>query len=153
MKKLPPIEKIYEAWSAIADDRVIMREGRATVCSSNRAKEYIVSWAGNVYSSNDNATHWQGYAGYPVIAVLMLQGLLPLDRDIAALFVGINWTEANAAAKRDYAKAVETVFAQLQCDEEKQSAARLENIRVYDALKALNIEITRSAPRKPHGSV
>ena len=69
-----------------------------------------MSWNGEAYSSNDSATPWQGYAGYPVIAVLMLRGKLPLYRDVSALFAGINWTESYAEAKRDYAKAVATVF-------------------------------------------
>ena len=84
MEKLPPIAKVYEAWSAVADGRVKLHpdERRATVTSSNGEKEYTVSWDedGAAYSSNDNATYWQGYAGYPVIAVLMEQGALPLDR-------------------------------------------------------------------------
>ena len=87
MEKLPPIEKVYEAWSAVADGRVALHpdERRAAIASSNGAKTYTVAWNenGSTYSSNDNATYWQGYAGYPVIAVLMLQGRLPLDRAAA----------------------------------------------------------------------
>ena len=90
MEKLPPIAKVYEAWSAVADGRVKLHpdERRATVTSSNGEKEYTVSWDedGAAYSSNDNATYWQGYAGYPVIAVLMEQGELPLDRAAAEAF-------------------------------------------------------------------
>ena len=152
MKKLPPTEKIYEAWSAVADGRVALQTDRATVASSNRIKEYKVSWNGKTYFSNDNATRWQGYAGYPIIAVLMLQGRLPLDENIAAWFAGINWTEMNAAAKRDYAKAVEAVFARIGLDEERQDKARTEALKVYTALVSLDIEIQRPAPRKARGS-
>ena len=74
MEKLPPVEKIYEAWSAVADGRVAIDEAarKATVVSSDRTREYTVSWSddGSVYTSNDNATYWRGYAGYPVIAVM-----------------------------------------------------------------------------------
>lgn len=149
MKKLPPVEKIYEAWSAIADGRVTMKTDSALVASSNRAKEYTVSWDGKAFSSTDNATLWQGYAGYPVIAVLMLQGRLPLDTHIAALFAGVNWTNANAAAKRDYAKAVATVFAQFGFDREQQDRIRAEAQKTYTALAALDIEIRRKNSRKP----
>lgn len=164
MKKLPPIEKIYEAYSAIADDRVTIHShqtggnravgqreqpqqaehvGQASVLSSNRAKAYTVAWSGKKYTSNDNATYWQGYAGYPVIAVLMLQSILPLNKEMAAQFAGINWTKANAAAKRDYVRAVETVFAQLPCDEERKSEIRAEVARVYEVLQTLDIEVGR----------
>lgn len=77
MEKLPPLQKIYEAWSALADGRVEMGEDTADVASSNGAKHYTVSWTEDTYSSNDNASYWQGYAGYPVLAVLMKQGKLP----------------------------------------------------------------------------
>ena len=63
MQKLPPIEKIYEAYSAIVDGRIALFENYATVLSSNREKEYTVTWENDVYSANDNATYWQGYAG------------------------------------------------------------------------------------------
>lgn len=83
MKKRPPLEKIYEAYSAIADDRVSMGEHEAAVRSSDGGGEYRVTWTGDAYASTDNATYWQGYAGYPVLAVLLLQGHLPLDRTLA----------------------------------------------------------------------
>ena len=74
MEKMPPVEKIYEAWSAVADGRVTIDDAarKATVVSSDRTREYTVSWSddGSVYNSNDNATYWRGYAGYPVIAVM-----------------------------------------------------------------------------------
>ena len=53
---------------------------------------------GSTYSSNDNATYWQGYAGYPVIAVLMEQGELPLDRAAAEAFAHVDWTYLNAVS-------------------------------------------------------
>ena len=42
MEKLPPIEKVYEAWSAVADGRVALHpdERRAAIASSNGAKTY-----------------------------------------------------------------------------------------------------------------
>lgn len=87
MEKLPPLAKVFEAWSALADGRVALdaEERRASVASSNGAKAYTVAWSedGAVYSSNDSATYWQGYAGYPVITVLMAQGRLPFDRAMA----------------------------------------------------------------------
>ena len=80
LEKTGPIEKIYEAYTAIADDRITMHEDHAEVFSSDRSKSYTVSWKDNAYSSDDSATYWQGYPGYPVIAVLMLQGRLLYDR-------------------------------------------------------------------------
>lgn len=79
MKKLPPIEKIYEAWSALADRRVeedsgseaeceakntenwTASQGAAYVFSSDGSKVYRVTWKHAVYTSNGNASYWQGY--------------------------------------------------------------------------------------------
>ena len=106
LKKFPPIEKVYEAWTAIADGRVTMSENQALVSSSDGTKVYTVKFKGDIYSSDDNATYWQGYPGYPVIAVLMLQGRLTFDKDIAEQFKDINWTELNKKYKNKYSEAV-----------------------------------------------
>lgn len=77
MQKLPPIEKFYEAYSALADKRVTVEGSSAIVTSSDKTKTYKVEWQDNTYSSTDNATLWQGYAGYPVLSVLILQKSFP----------------------------------------------------------------------------
>ena len=82
MDKLPPLEKIPEAYTAIEDNRVELFSDYATVKSSDYKKEYLIKWKENIYSSNDNSTYWQGYAGYPVIAILMLQNKLSLNKKI-----------------------------------------------------------------------
>jgi hypothetical protein len=142
MSKLPPIEKIHEAYSAIADGRVTMfdDENRALVESSSRSKTYTVKWNNNAYSSTDNGTHWQGYAGYPIIASLMLQGKLTLDLVIAKLFAGINWTELNKKHKRNYAAAVQEIITERNYDAAIIAAAV--NI-VYEELKKLDIVVKR----------
>ena len=80
---MPPIAKVYEALSAVADGRVkLTGETTAEVLSSERDKTYTVKWSGGERSitSNDNATRWQGYIGYPIIAVLLETGRIPYDR-------------------------------------------------------------------------
>ena len=150
MEKLPPIAKVYEAWSAVADGRVVLHpnERCATVASSNAQKEYTVTWdeADAVYSSNDNATYWQGYAGYPVIAVLMAQGRLPFDNDMAEGFAHVDWTELNERQKRDYAAAVREVVDERGLDAAQADAAAHE---VLDALAALDVTVKRGAARPP----
>ena len=73
--KLPPIAKVYEALSAVADGRVrITGDTAAQVTSSTRDKTYTVHWSPDLahITANDNASHWQGYTGYPIIAVLFV---------------------------------------------------------------------------------
>lgn len=154
MKRLPPVEKIYEAYSAIADGRVKM-PGRdsemisgapaiAYVTSSDRVKTYSVSWEDDVYSSNDNATYWQGYPGYPVLAVLMLQGKLPLNRQIADMFKDVNWKELNRKYKGDYAKALSEIM-----DSRGYNRAAIDIVvqGVYARIEALPIVICRGRAR------
>ena len=153
MKKMPPIQKIYEAWSAIGDGRVDISmestpaEGSAQVRSSDGAKTYTVTWSDDatVYTSNDNATFWQLYPGYPVIAVLMLQGKLPLHTPSTIDMAGVNWTAINAAHRRDYAAALENVIEErgldpMALDRHAQTA--------YNALEALSLTIRRGRPLK-----
>ena len=54
--KLPPIEKIPEAYGAIADGRVSMKNSSAEVVSSDGSKTYHVRWADGFYSSDDNGS-------------------------------------------------------------------------------------------------
>lgn len=138
--KLPPIEKVYEAWTALADDRVKMHEGYADVSSSDGEKSYVVRWNGDMYSSDDNATYWQGYPGYPVLAVLMVQGRLPYDSTEAELWKDINWTSLNKAYRNKYAEAVAAVAKERNIDMEKAGRAAM---AVMEALEKLPLVIKR----------
>ena len=140
MKKMPPIEKVYEAWTAIADNRVTLHNDYANVSSSDGSKGYVVNFHGNQYSSDDNATFWQGYPGYPVIAVLMLQGKVPYDATEAELWKDINWTSLNKEYKNRYAEAVKAVAKSRGIDLEKSSKAAQ---KVMEFLSTLPIEIKR----------
>lgn len=148
MKKMPPIEKIYEAYSAIADSRVVMKEDSASVKSSDRSKEYKVIWEGGVYSSNDNATYWAGYAGYPIIAVLMLQGKLKLDRFVAELFKDINWKKLNEKHKSKYDQAVQEVLDDLKAKGNNTNVIRKSVEEVYGELESLDISLKRSSVKR-----
>ena len=149
MKKMPPIQKILEAYTAIVDKHVELKNNEALVTSSNGAKTYTVSWDNDIYHSNDNATYWQGYAGYPIIAVLMLQGKIPFDQKLADNFASVNWNEVNAKFKRNYAKAASEVIKKKGLNE-KEVMTELE--KVYEALKDLPITIKRGALRPPKAS-
>ncbi|MDE6141610.1 MAG: hypothetical protein K2G03_03310 [Bacilli bacterium] len=141
MIKLPPIEKIPEAYSAIQDNRVSIFEEYATVKSSNGEKEYLIKWRDNVFYSNDNSTYWQGYPGYPVIAVLLLQGKLPLNREILHYFANVDWNSLNKETKRDYRESVNRVLSDV-ADEDKELIF-LEFEKVFEAIKKLDIELTK----------
>lgn len=148
MEKLPPREKVNEAWSALADGRVRLDRdnSRAEVDSSDGSKTYTVTWDGDCYTSNDNATYWKLYPGYPVIAVMMLLGRLPYNSDMAEQWAGVNWTRLNNDFKRDYAKAVNKVIEERNLD----SAAVTEAVNeVCTALADLTGKVKRGSLRPP----
>lgn len=140
MEKMPPIEKVFEAWTAIADGRIELHDDYADVASSDGSKGYTVRFDGNRFSSDDNATYWRGYAGYPVLAVLMLQGRLPFAKDEAELWKGVNWKEVNTRHRNKYAAAVEEVARERGINLEK---AYEDASQVMEALKSLPLEIKR----------
>lgn len=149
MQKFPPVEKIYEAYSAIVDGRVRLFEDYALVQSSDKKKEYTVTWKDSTYAANDNATYWQGYSGYPILAVLMLQGKLPLDKVTASRFAGVNWTALNRAAKGDYAKAADTLFKNRAFTPVEEAQARKAAEEAHLALQNAGITAKRGRKRTP----
>lgn len=50
--------------------------------------------------SNDNGTKLRGYVGYPIIAVLMLNGILPFNEKLSKALKGIPWKKLNETYKR-----------------------------------------------------
>lgn len=146
---LPPIEKIYEAFSAIADNKVKMSQGSALVSSSDFKKEYTVVWNEGYYSSNDNASYWRGFMGYPVIAVLLLQGRLNYNKAVPEYFKDINWKKLNTEYKNQYDKAVSSVLDRLASEGTDIAVIKDEVQRIYDQIKQLDIKRRRSqSPKK-----
>ena len=102
--KSPPKAKIYEALSAVAGGRVTLMGGeKAEVVSSDGTKTYHVEWSPdlNQITSNDNASYWQGYMGYPIIAVLMVLGKLEYRTEVADFLAGCTLeTDESAVSQR-----------------------------------------------------
>ena len=141
MEELPPIEKIPEAYTAIIDKRVEIFDNYAIVKSSTLEKEYLIKWNNNLYYSNDNSTYWQNYIGYPVIAVLMLQGKLSLNESILEYFKGINWNELNKKNKSDYHASLEVVLESLPLNIRRSIDSEID--KVYEEIKSIQIELTK----------
>ena len=139
--KLPPIEKIPEAYTAIEDDRIILLENSAIVKASNGEKEYTIQWKDDLFYSNDNSTYLQGYPGYPILAILMLQNKLSLNREVSTYFKNINWNQRNKENKRDYKKALEEVLEDISIEEKERIYQEMD--KVYEEIKNLDIQLTR----------
>lgn len=147
--KIPPIEKIHEAYSAIADGRITLKDTEADVSSSDLTKQYLVKWEDETYSSNDNASYWKGYLGYPIIAVLMLQGKLSFDKEIAENFKGINWKKLNTEHKNKYSEVVKEIMGELEKTGVDCNKINNEIDKVYKEIEQLTINTKRSSIRPP----
>lgn len=148
MQKLPPIEKIPEAFSVLADERITVYADYAEVISSNGTKQYSVLFQGQTYASNDSATYWQGYPGYPILATWMKQGILSYPKHMIPYFKDIDWNSINKKHKRNYAAACEEVL-----DELHRQGADIPTIKqaiqtIYEQLSTLSYEIKRNT-KKP----
>jgi len=106
--KTPPRIKVLEALGAIADGRIKKVDDHYEVVSSEGDRIYSVKINGEKAYSNDNGTTYRNYIGYPIIAVLMLEGKLKYDDKISKSLKGIDWKRLNETYK-NYAKVEEIV--------------------------------------------
>lgn len=104
--KQPPLNKIYEALGAIADARVEIRDNTAKVYSSSGNKYYDVVYdpKKNEITSNDNASFWVGYLGYPSIAFLLAKDIVEYDQELLIYLKGFAWKDINQKFKNDFEK-------------------------------------------------
>jgi len=138
--KLPPKVKIYEALGCLGDGRIKISGNGGEVISSDGSKKYIVKYdeKKNAIVSNDNASYWVGYIGYPSIAFLMLKGIIKYNRKIANALKGIPWREINKKFKNNYEKTIAYVedIVKEKCDLNK---LRQEVDKIYEQLKKLKL--------------
>jgi hypothetical protein len=143
---------VFEAFSAVADGRVrLAGPGSATVVSSGGDRIYDVEWTEDArsISANDNASYWQGYLGYPALAVLLARGELQAGEDVVRALAGVPWHDLNARFKRDYDAAVAHVLAGLPEGAPAPEAIERAVDNVMDQLAALDLQ--RGARRRPPG--
>jgi hypothetical protein len=138
--KMPPAAKIYEALGALGDGRVtLIDDSHARVASSDGTKTYDVesSSDGREISSNDNASYWQGYLGYPGIAVMLARGHLGANPGAVKALTGVPWKELNRRFRNDYAKTIAEVEARMRAAGADPAAVRAEVESVMRALERL----------------
>jgi hypothetical protein len=153
--KLPPKEKIYEAFSVLAEERYTISEKSATIKSSDQLKEYLVEWitddkSGKILKiiSNDNASYWQGYPGYPIIAILMITDGIQYNKEIIHYFRDIPWKALNRSAKNDYASVVQKILARIE-DKKAVGIITSEADHIFQQIEKLKIGKLSANKRPP----
>ena len=152
--KLPPRAKVFEAFTAVADGRVRLSEpGSATVTSSGGDKTYDVGWSddGRTITADDNASYWQGYLGYPIVAVLLERGVLHAGDDVVAALAGVAWHDLNNQYKRDYDAAVAHALRGLPAGGATRAQIEAAVDDVLEQLAALDLERAGRGRRPPGG--
>ena len=139
--KMPPLAKVYEAIGAIGDGRVRIADAqRAFVASSEGTKTYEVELSGDgrEISSNDNASFWQGYLGYPAIAVIIARGLIRRpDEAVVRALSGVAWKELNTRYRNDYDRTLEEVLGRAAARGYDPAAIRAAATAVLDEVRGL----------------
>lgn len=148
--EIPPVVKAYEALGAVGDGRVRIRDvTRAVVTSSSGNKNYQVETSadGREISSNDNASYWRGYLGYPAIAVLIERGLYRAPANVTDALAGIPWQEINRRNRNNYAKTLAEVDKLIEENGHDPDAVHSEAEALLDWLKKLKPR--RGTRRRP----
>jgi len=152
--KKPPKAKIYEALGAIGDKRVTLLENRtAQVVSSSGDKTYTVEWSEDekAITSNDNASFWQGYLGYPILAVLMLKNKIVFDPRIASILKGIHWKKINKQFNNKYDAAIEHILSSLEMNGVNKEEIIIEINKIDSQLIELELNRMPSHNKPPKG--
>ncbi|MGC8600072.1 MAG: hypothetical protein ACP5LX_03315 [Nitrososphaeria archaeon] len=138
--RLPPRIKVLEAISSISAGRIKKESnGIYKIRSSRGEKEYIVIIKNSTAYSNDNGTIFKGYIGYPIIAALMIEGILPKNEKIGEAIKDIPWADLNESLK-SYKKVEEKVK-----EEAKKNGVQPDEIDEYvesvmEALKMITLK-------------
>lgn len=150
--KTPPREKVHEALSAVLDERVsIVADNRAEVWSSDRSKRYSVVWSADQrgFGSNDNASFYQGYIGYPIIAVLLKLEILPFRPEVCGALRDVPWKAINKKHKNNYANAVDEVLSERLTETGSRQDIETYIDEVFAKLISLDLSRERSTGRPP----
>lgn len=138
--KMPPLIKVYEALGALGDGRLrSVGANAAEVVSSDGSKTYRVEFSddGREISSNDNASYWQGYVGYPAIALLLSRSVLSAHIDTATALAAIPWKALNRRFGNNYERTIAEVERTLAARGHDPAAIRGEAEAILDAIRRL----------------
>lgn len=145
---IPIIEKIYEAYSAIADGRITIQNTENNdeykVTSSDYSKSYTIFKTNNTYVSDDNMSFWKQTIGYPILAIMMVNGELQYNEDVIKYFKNINWKKINTEYKNDYVKVASLILEEMNKNKIDIDFIKSETEKVYSQVKNLKLEYVKS---------
>lgn len=147
----PPIEKVFEALGALADQRIEVSGTTARVTSSSRGKQYEVSYDPHTHAimANDNLSYYKGMLGYPSIAYLMVIHVIPYDERVLPMLRDVPWKDLNTRYKGNFRKTLETVLE--KCTPSESEFLQDEVGRIYTELTQRAFSILGPRVTPPEG--
>jgi hypothetical protein len=100
-------------------------------------------------TANDNASYWQGYLGYPILAVLLARGELHADPAAMTAMGGVPWHDLNERFKRDYEGAVTLALSELAGRGGDPALVERQVTAVLEQLDALGLQRAGRGRRPP----
>ncbi len=154
-----PKFKLYESLGVLADkDRleVVSDDGdviTAHIHSSSRNKFYTVTYASKnkEIMSNDNATWFVGYLGYPASSLLLYLGEIKYDKSILPFLDEIPWKDINQKNKNDFGKTQADVEAIYTSKGGDVKILTKEIDKIYKQLENLDLYQLGKKQRPPKG--
>jgi hypothetical protein len=167
---LPPKIKIYEALGAVADNRLKIvsnseiqaglfedQGGQEIIVarqySSSRNKYYTITYNPNTNQimTNDNATWYVGYLGYPALSLLLHLQVITYDLSILQYFIDIPFKDINQKYNNDFTKAqteINQLLISRGCNTDQMTTS-LDNI--YDKLSKMKLKPLGTKVQPPQG--
>jgi len=140
--KKPHISKIYEAVTAIADDRIEINGNKAKCYSFVGDKFYDIQYdpINGGIMSNDNSAYYTYALSYPMIAYLMLINKIPYEKKLLDILKDICWNDINKSFKNDYDKSIKLVLGELKSEGEDIDFIKNEIQKIYNFVCKLEIK-------------
>lgn len=152
--KKPHITKVYEALTAIADKRIEkIMPNKAKVFSSSKGKFYEVEYdpETNAITCNDNSAYYTDTLSYPMIAYLMLEGVIKYNPKLLEPLSGILWKDINTKFKNNWESGIFHVLAILVEKGYDKKFIEQEIDTIYQQVKKLEIKQLGEKQRPPKG--
>lgn len=120
LRTVPPRIKRYEALGSIADERTKSKVWEYRVYSSSGNKYYTIEYDTDTQAimTNDNATFYKWYLGYPALCYLLEQWILEYKEKHAILLKWIYRKQLNTDMKYDFDAVIIHIQATIPWDRE-----------------------------------
>ena len=134
---------VYEALTALADNRIEITEKSAKCFSSSGNKFYTINFdlEKNAFMSDDNMAYYRDEVSYPILAVLLVNEVIKYDQSILNYLKNIPWKNINQKNKNNYMKSVKEVLENIKQDGGPIKIIEIEVKKIFEKLNEINLVV------------